>query len=199
MFIKGEPVPVPSPSAPMVIEFWASWCGPCRVAFPHLSQLARKYRDSAGLVVVGVNIEGDSPAVRALVQQQGANMDYTVAVDVGEQASTKLMGAAGVSGIPCAFVVDTGGVIRHHGHPMEPAFAQAVEQVCRGAAGRGAAPQPAPQRVQRQPVTKTREELLASPVRELKAALDDWGVGYADLNEKGELVERVLERCKAVR
>lgn len=44
-------------------------CGPCRVAFPHLSQLAQKHR-SKGLVVVGVNMEEDSPQIRAFVQQQ---------------------------------------------------------------------------------------------------------------------------------
>lgn len=44
-------------------------CGPCRVAFPHLSQLAQKHR-SKGLVVLGVNMEEDSPQIRAFVQQQ---------------------------------------------------------------------------------------------------------------------------------
>ncbi len=44
-------------------------CGPCRVAFPHLSQLAQKHR-SSGLVVVGINMEADSPQIRAFVQQQ---------------------------------------------------------------------------------------------------------------------------------
>lgn len=53
----------------MVVEFWATWCGPCRAAFPHLSQLARKFRGS-GLVVVGVNMEEDSPQIRAFVAQQ---------------------------------------------------------------------------------------------------------------------------------
>lgn len=58
-------------------------------------------------------------------------MDYTVAVDSGGQAAQGLMGAAGVSGIPHAFVVDAKGVIRHHGHPMEPRFEQVVKQVGR--------------------------------------------------------------------
>ena len=41
------------------------------------------------------------------------------------------MGAAGVSGIPHAFVIDAKGVIRHHGHPMEPRFTQIVQSVSR--------------------------------------------------------------------
>jgi thiol-disulfide isomerase/thioredoxin len=103
-------VAVPPPGKPAVLEFWASWCGPCRAAFPHLSDIARKHKDS-GLVVVGINIEGDSSAVRKLVIDQGNKMDYLVAIDVAQQASNKLMGAAGVSGIPCAFILDHKGII----------------------------------------------------------------------------------------
>lgn len=111
-------------------------------------------------------------------------MDYTVAVDAGQQASVKLMGAAGVSGIPVAFVIDTEGKIRHYGHPMEPKFAQVVGQVCNEAKAAGP-----------EPVTKSKEELAAMPVKELKAILTSWGIPFADLNEKQELVERILERC----
>lgn len=183
---------IPSTTGPMVVEFWASWCGPCRAAFPHLSELARAHR-GRGLTVVGINIEGDSPAVRRMVEQQGPKMDYTVAVDAGQQAANALMGAARVSGIPVAFILDRAGAVRHYGHPMEPKFAQVLAQVC-AEQPVPQAPPPAPRRPA--PVTRGREELLAAPVRELKAILDDWGVGYGDLNEKAELVDRVLERCR---
>ena len=97
-------------------------------------------------------------------------MDYTVCADATSQAAQALMGAAGVSGIPHAFIVDAGGIVRHHGHPMEPQWAQALERVCGAAAG-GQAPQ---QQQQQQPaavaqrelprVTASREELMAMPV-----------------------------------
>jgi len=177
-------VAIPPPGKPAVLEFWASWCGPCRAAFPHLSDIARKQKDS-GLVVIGINIEGDSPAVRKLVDGQGTKMDYTVAIDAGQQASNKLMGAAGVSGIPCAFVVDSKGIITHYGHPMDPKFGQMVSAVCKEAKS-AAAPKP---------VTQTKEELAAMPVKKLKAILNSWKVSFADLNEKSELVERIIERC----
>jgi hypothetical protein len=98
-------------------------------------------------------------------------MDYTVAVDATGAAAAALLGAAGVSGIPHAFVLDSSGTIRYHGHPMEPRFAQALEAVCGGAAaagsGGGGGSQPQPQRQQRElpRVTASREELLAMPVR----------------------------------
>ena len=139
--------------------------------------------------MVGVNIEGgDGAAVRKMVVDQGVKMDYLVAIDAAQQASTKLMGAAGVSGIPCAFVIDHTGVIRHYGHPMEPKFAQIVDTVCKEAKNVAAAGP--------QPVHKSREELLATSIRELKGILTAWQVSFADLNEKTELVERILERCK---
>jgi thiol-disulfide isomerase/thioredoxin len=61
--VKGIPVNIPSKTGPMVIEFWASWCGPCRMAFPHLSDLQRKYKDK-GLRVVGICLEDDVSAAR---------------------------------------------------------------------------------------------------------------------------------------
>ncbi|EFN56660.1 hypothetical protein CHLNCDRAFT_144508 [Chlorella variabilis] len=196
-FIKGDPVAVPSRSGPMVVEFWATWCGPCRAAFPHLSQLARKFRGS-GLVVVGVNMEEDSPQIRAF----GDKMDYRVAVDATGQAAQALMGAAQVAGIPHGFIIDAGGVVRHHGHPMEPKFAQVLESVCRepAASGGAAAAAPAPPQQQRElpPITSSRQELLALPVRQLKQVLEERGIGFADCNEKQELVDRIVERCSTV-
>lgn len=187
IFIKGDAVAIPPAGKPAVLEFWASWCGPCRAAFPHLSDMARKQKDS-GLVVLGINIEGDSPAVKKLVVDQGTRMDYTVAIDAGQQASNKLMAAAGVSGIPFAFIVDSKGIIRHYGHPMDPKFGQMVSAVCSEAKVAAAAAAP-------KPVTQTKEELAAMSVKELKAILDSWNISFADLNEKSELVERILERC----
>jgi thiol-disulfide isomerase/thioredoxin len=191
-------VEVPTAGKAMVVEFWASWCGPCRMAFPHLSQLARKYK-AQGLVVIGVNIEGDPTAAKRTVMQQGNQMDYLVAMDAGQQASMRLMAAAGMSGIPCAFVIDAKGIIRHYGHPMEPKFSQVVDQVCKesSSAAAGVPSQDAgePMAQARPKVTQTREELLTRPVRELKDLLAAWQVDYRDVNEKGELVDRIIERC----
>ncbi len=65
VFLKGDPVEIPTKTGPMVVEFWASWCGPCRMAFPHLSALQRKYKDK-GLVVVGISLEEDGPQTRSV-------------------------------------------------------------------------------------------------------------------------------------
>src|SRR5690606_924487 len=51
---KGAPVEQFQRGHVYVVEFWATWCGPCRMAMPHLSELARTYRDQ--VTVIGYNV-----------------------------------------------------------------------------------------------------------------------------------------------
>ncbi len=52
-------------------------CGPCRTMFPHLSEIARKYKEK-GLKVIGIGLEEDSTQLKQFVESQGSKMDYTV-------------------------------------------------------------------------------------------------------------------------
>lgn len=112
-FYKGGPVTLEADKT-YIVECWATWCGPCVAAFPHLSELADEFKDK--ITVVGVNVwERQKPdAVKAFVDKQGDKMKYNVAED--GNVATDWLKAAGKNGIPCAFVVSKGKVM-WIGHP----------------------------------------------------------------------------------
>jgi len=115
-WVKNGPVEM-KPGTVYVVEFWATWCPPCRVSIPHLTELQHKYKDR-NLVIVGISTE-KVDKVRPFVEQKGSEMDYAVAVDTGEAVSRGYMDAFGRNTIPSAFVVDANGKIVWVGHPMD--------------------------------------------------------------------------------
>ena len=105
-----------------VFECWASWCGPCVAAIPHLDDL-HKRMGKKGIVITGVNVweaERDAASTQRakdFLKAQGDKMSYRVAV--GGKAFVKdWLEAAEVNGIPHAFVVAE-GKIAWMGHPIE--------------------------------------------------------------------------------
>jgi thiol-disulfide isomerase/thioredoxin len=120
-WIKRGPVTKFKPGMVYVVEFWATWCGPCQAAMPHLSELAEKYKGKAEVLSIDVmeNKKTDFlPKVERLVKWSGDRMDYTVAVDApGEIMEKTWLKAAGANGIPELFIIDQQGKIAWHGHP----------------------------------------------------------------------------------
>ena len=117
-WIKGEPIDWNQAKGKnvIVVEFWATWCGPCRVSIPHLTELQRKFEER-GVLTVGISDES-AVQVRPFVNDMGDKMDYRVAIDRDGKSGQAYMAAFGVNGIPHAFVVDREGRIAWHGHPM---------------------------------------------------------------------------------
>lgn len=133
-WIKGTEVKAFKPGNVYVVEFWATWCGPCIEGMPHLSELQAKFKDK--VTVIGVNAferpdEKDiSAKVKKFVEGQGSKMAYTVARDTTEGDMAKnWMTAANQNGIPCAFIVDQKGEVVWIGHPamMDEPLSQVVE------------------------------------------------------------------------
>lgn len=122
-WIQGEPVSELKRGTAYLIEFWATWCPPCRASIPHVNELYRKFKDQ-GLVVIGQDCLEPDTGIAAFVKNMGTNMTYRVAVDdksgsdQGKMVDTWLE-AAGQHGIPTAFLVDTNLTIAWLGHPME--------------------------------------------------------------------------------
>jgi len=117
-WVKGTPVDLAAGKGKTiyVVEFWATWCPPCRTSIPHLTELQKKFKDK-GVVFVGVSDE-KTDVVKKFVDKMGDTMDYTVAVDAGK-TSTGYMEAYGINGIPHAFIVDKDGKVVWNGHPMD--------------------------------------------------------------------------------
>ena len=91
----------------LLVDFWATWCGPCRLSIPKLNGLSAKYKDR--LVVLGLSDETE-PEVRRMTAPK---IEYSIAVDPQHRATT----AFGVERIPHAVLIDPKGIVRFEGHP----------------------------------------------------------------------------------
>jgi thiol-disulfide isomerase/thioredoxin len=128
-WIKGEPVKEFAKDKVYVVEFWATWCGPCRVSIPHLSELQKKYADK-GVIMIGQDLNEPEDKVAPFVKEMGDKMDYRVAIEADGGMGKTWFEAAGQRGIPCAFIVNKEGQIAWIGHPM--GMDKPLEQVVAG-------------------------------------------------------------------
>src|SRR5271156_3295061 len=80
-WIQGDPVTTFDSNHVYIIEFWATWCGPCRESIPHLNELSEKFKDR-GLIAIGQDsFEQNEDGVPAFVEKMGDKMTYRVALD----------------------------------------------------------------------------------------------------------------------
>jgi len=89
----------------VVVDFWASWCGPCRESFPFWNRLQSRY-GSQGLVVVGVSVDRDMSNVRTFLRRNPAQ--FRVVHDPGHAIADRYRPAT----MPSTFIVDKRGVVR---------------------------------------------------------------------------------------
>jgi thiol-disulfide isomerase/thioredoxin len=119
-----------------VVEFWATWCGPCIASMPHISGLQKEYADK-GVQVVSVSDE-DLETVEEFLEGKVRNIEedmtyaeltnnYCLTTDPDRSVSKDYMQAAGQNGIPTAFIVGKKGEIEWIGHPMS--MDEVLEQV----------------------------------------------------------------------
>jgi thiol-disulfide isomerase/thioredoxin len=99
----------------VVINFWATWCGPCRQEMPLLDQLYAKYQ-LAGLVLLSVNIDESVPP--AIEMAQTLKVSYPVLFDTRKDVSR----AYDVSAMPVTVLVDRAGVVRYVSEGYKPGY-----------------------------------------------------------------------------
>jgi len=93
----------------VVVDFWATWCAPCRESMPALEKLYKKYA-SRGLVVLGLSVDKEAGPVKPFTDQLGVT--FPIAHDAGHAAADKFSPPR----MPSSYVVDRKGVIRYiHG------------------------------------------------------------------------------------
>jgi len=111
-WIKGESVTKFDKDKTYIIECWATWCGPCRAAMPHLNELHKKYGDK--VIIIGQNVfENNLTKVKKFVAAKGDGMLYRVAYSGGSESdfSKKWLKPAGIESIPQTIVIQDNKII----------------------------------------------------------------------------------------
>jgi len=119
--VHGSSPGTASDNAVQVIEFWATWCGPCLSGMPHLSELQSTYGDQ--VMILGITSEKLSTVDGFLASAAGDGktwrevVKYRMAIDDNGATTAAYMQAAGVNSIPTAFIIGRDGVLKWIGHP----------------------------------------------------------------------------------
>lgn len=92
----------------ILVDLWATWCGPCRRLIPELNEFQKKYKND--LVVVGLS---DEPVATLEEFKKATPMEYAVATDMRKTLKRKL----GVEGIPHVLIISPDNIVRWQGFP----------------------------------------------------------------------------------
>jgi thiol-disulfide isomerase/thioredoxin len=109
----------------VVLDFWATWCAPCRMEVPHFVELQKQY-GAKGLAIVGVSLDEQGPeVVKKFVKQFGVN--YPIVI--GNQKVADAYG--GIVAVPTTFVIDRQGriVSRHIGYDDKEIFEGEIQSL----------------------------------------------------------------------
>jgi thiol-disulfide isomerase/thioredoxin len=124
-WLKGTP-PKPNDGKLVVIDFWATWCGPCIASFPELTKIQQKYKDD--LTVVGISVYETGrrpysevvPRVKNVLETFANEMQYVVGMDDAKNTIEKTwLLPAEIFVIPTVMVLDKNRKIAWIGHPYE--------------------------------------------------------------------------------
>ena len=101
----------------VMINFWATWCGPCRQEMPLLDELYGRY-GKVGFSLLGVNIDDDSEKALEMAEELGVS--FPVLFDAEKEVSKRYQ----VEAMPVTVLVDRSGTVRHVHHGYKPGYEQ---------------------------------------------------------------------------
>jgi thiol-disulfide isomerase/thioredoxin len=111
----------------VLVDFWASWCAPCKLSFPVLNDLSARF-GARGLVVVGISVDESKAAMQEFLKQTAPR--FTVVHDAGQ----KLVQRVDVASMPTSFIIDGNGKVRFihsgfHGDKTRDEYAREIESL----------------------------------------------------------------------
>jgi len=114
----------------VLLDFWASWCGPCKESFPVMDELQQKY-GSKGLVILAVNVDEDVTAMKDFLK------DHPVQFNILHDATKKLVGTANIASMPTSFLIGKDGKVvaihkGFHGKETAKEYTAEVEKLLAG-------------------------------------------------------------------
>ena len=129
--MQGQPVSLAELKGKVVLmNVWATWCGPCRKEIPELRALHSAYKDK-GVEIIGVSVDSDGSddAIRDFLKE--FKMDYTIWRDPNETVQATFR----MAGVPTTFVIDKQGVLRWRStgaiEPADSTLSRAIEAALR--------------------------------------------------------------------
>ncbi len=108
----------------LLLDFWASWCGPCKSSFPALDLIQKKYA-ARGLVIIGVSVDETRAAMQTFLET------HPVSFATVRDAGQKLVASAGIDSMPTSFLIDRAGIIRgiHNGFYPDKTVAELEKEI----------------------------------------------------------------------
>ena len=117
--LEGKPISLSDYKGKVVfIDFWASWCPPCRLSIPYVEKLYEQYKDNENFVVLGINLQESKDDITKFMKKQ--KMNYPVLL-----SDNKVISNYKISSIPRFFLIDKNGDV----YNKYVGFAPGVEEL----------------------------------------------------------------------